>query len=477
MLRSFIAAFSVLIVQPLLASGGRWIEVKTPHFELYTQVDEQQALEALQNFEQARTFFLQTDVGSKLGEASVRILDVASETEYAPYLVKPGAYACYQRGRRGDYIVMRDLNPHHYAIAVHEYTHFVVERAGLKLPIWLNEGIAEFYATVEPHGTQWLAGRPQPGRVQVLQKQRRLGLETLFSVDGASPYYNDPDKMQIFYAESWALTHMLAAGTGYYKHFDEFVSAMSSGRSEEQAFELAWGKDVASVEADLDRYLRQSLSGLLYDTKVRQNDSEPEIAELPQKDLDLSFADLLSSNPYAAPGVEQKLIELSRKHPDDPGFEELLGYLALREKRTELAESHFSNAVERQSKDPVAVYHSARLQQSSGASADQVIPLLERALELNPDYLPARIDLGFAAAKANRFDLAVATLAELKSVDAKMAFEVYFTVAYCDLRLNRFQDAATYAAAAQQSARSVDQQSRAATMIRMIDSRQVSAIQ
>ncbi len=101
----------LVIGQPLLASGGRWIEVKTQHFELYTQVDEPQALKALQNFEQARAFFLQTNFGSKLSEASVRILDLASETEYAPYLVKPGAYACYQRGQRGDYIVMRDLDP------------------------------------------------------------------------------------------------------------------------------------------------------------------------------------------------------------------------------------------------------------------------------------------------------------------------------------------------------------------------------
>lgn len=477
-LRTFPAAISLIFVQPFLAFAGQWIRVETPHFELYTQIDEQQARQALQIFEQARTFFLQTSLGSKLGGGSVRILDLASETEYAPYLVKPGAYACYQRGSRGDYIVMRDLNPRYYEIAVHEYTHYVVERAGLKLPMWLNEGLAEFYATVEPHGSQWLVGRAQPGRLQVLQRERHLRLETLFSVDGASSYYNDPQKMQIFYAESWALTHMLAAAEGYYQHFGEFVAAISAGHTENEAFELAWGKDVASVEADLDRYLRQrNLSGLLYDTKIQQNDSAPVIAALSEPELDLSFADLLSSNPYAAPGVEQKLTALSRKHPDDPGFEELLGYLALRQKRTELAESHFSKAVERQSRDPIAVYNSARLQQSSGASAAQVIPLLQRALELNPDYVPARIDLGFTAAKANQFDLAVATLSRLKSVDANLAFEIYFTIAYCDLHLNRLQDAATYAGAAQQSARGSDQLKQASTMIRMIDSRQVSAIQ
>lgn len=473
----FTAAILLLFIQPLFGSGGRWINASTPHFELYTQLDERQAAQALQVFEQARGFFLQTNLGPSLADRSLRIIDLASETEYEPYLVKTGAHACYQRGRRGDYIVMRDLSPSHFRVAVHEYTHFVVEQAGLKLPIWLNEGLAEFYSTLEPRGNQYLIGRAQAGRLMVLETERRVPLETLFAVDGSSPYYNDPQKMQIFYAESWALTHMLASSPGYTEHFSAFVSAISSGHSASAAFQLAYGRDLRTVEADLDRYLRQkTLPAMLYDIKVELSNSPATIAPLLKAELDLSFADLLASNPYAASDVEARLSELARKHPDDPGFEELLGYLALREKRPELAQSHFSSAVDHQSKDPVAVYNSARLQQTSGAPASQIIPLLERALELNPDYVPARIDLGFTAAKANRFDLAVTTLSQLNPVDASLAFEVYFTIAYCDLHLNRLQDAASYASAAQQHARNSDQQNQASTLVRMIDGRQISAV-
>lgn len=463
-------------LQPLLGSDGRWIDARTSNFEVYTQLDERQAAQSLKIFEQARTFFLQTGFAPSLSNHSVRIIDLESETEYRPYLVKAGAYACYQHGRRGDYIVMRDLKPEHYRVAVHEFTHFVVEQAGLKLPVWLNEGLAEFYATIEPHGNQWLAGRPQPGRVQVLERERWLPLGTLFSVDGASPYYNDPDKMQIFYAESWALTHMLAAGASYSTHFNTFVSSISAGKSEADALQLAWGKSVREVEADLHAYLGQrALSGLLYDAKSCPGEPEPKVSNLSSKDLDLAFADLLSSNPYAVADSDKMLMGLSHRYPDDPGFEELLGYLALRERRTDLAQAHFSNAVERQSKDPVALYNSARLQQQSGATADAVIPLLERALEINPDYAPARIDLGFTAAKSNRFDLAIASLTQLKPVETNMAFEVYFTIAYCDLRLAHFEQAAVFASAASQHARSADQQNRASSLIGAITSNQVSA--
>lgn len=476
-----IAAIFLFLVQPLLGVSalgldGHWIDAKTSHFEIYTELDERQAAQSLKIFEQARTFFLQTGFAAALNSRTVRIIDLESETEYAPYLVKPGAYACYQRAHRGDYIVMRDLKPEHYRVAVHEYTHFVVEQAGLKLPVWLNEGLAEFYSTLEPHGNQWLVGRPPAGRLEALERERWLPLETLFTVDGSSSYYNDPAKMQIFYAESWALTHMLAAGNGYSERFNAFVAAISAGNSEAEALELAWGKSVRGVESDLHAYLRQrALCGLLYDAKSWPSEPAPQISDLSPKELDLAFADLLSSNPFPVSDSQKKLMELSRRHPDDAGFEELLGYQALRQKRTEIAASHFSSAVERQSTDPVAVYNSALLQQRSGASAEAVIPLLQRALELNPEYAPARIDLGFTAAKNGRYDLAVSALSQLKSVEANMAFEVYFTIAYCDLRLARFQEAASYALAAGQHARSTSQQNQVSSLLRFLNSSQVSA--
>ena len=455
-------------------SAEHWIKVSVPHFELYTQLDRERALEALQIFEQTRTFFLQAGFARSIPDESITIIDLGSETEYKPYLIKPGAYAIYQRGKRGDYIVMRGLN--HYQVAVHEYTHFVAEHAGLKLPVWLNEGLAELYSTLEPRGDQCVIGRAEPGRLMVLETQQRLNLETLFEVDQFSPYYNDPDKMQIFYAESWALTHMLAVSDGYFKRFNTFVSMVSSGRTAREALRTVYGKELPSVEADLKDYLQRGrMPVLLYDIRVGRTLAQATIAGLSKAELDLSVADLLASNAGAGPEAEVKVRELSKAHPGEAGFEESLGYMALRANRPDAAREHFGNAVERQSTDPAAIYNSARLQQASGAPAAQVIPVLERALALNPDYEPARLDLGFTAAKAKQFDLAVSTLSQLKSVEPKLAFEVFLTMAYCDVELRRLQDARTYAGEAQQYARTSDQQNRADTIVRFIDRQEVAA--
>ena len=46
------------------------------------------------------------------------------------------------------------------ATAVHEYTHLLIRHMELKLPVWLNEGIAEVYSTLRP-----LAGKVAVGNV------------------------------------------------------------------------------------------------------------------------------------------------------------------------------------------------------------------------------------------------------------------------------------------------------------------------
>lgn len=477
MQRKILPIFLLFVHQSGLFCAENWNRVTTPHFELYTQVNQRDATRALEMLEETRSVFQQIGFAQSVPGQLVRIIDLSDDREYSNLLVKPGAYGCYQRGRRGDYIILRDLRPEHYVVAVHEYTHFVVEHAGLKLPVWLNEGIAELYSTIQSRGAQCVVGRAQPGRLLALETYKRLPLETLFSADSSSRYYNNPEEMQIFYAESWALTHMLALGDGYTQHFNSFLQAVSSGLSTEAALRGANGKGVRSVEADLDAYLRQkSLPAVMYRIEASAQPWQATAASLSQAELDLSAADLLASNAWSGPEAEEKVRELARKHPNDAGFEETLGYLALRYNRSEEARSHFATAVEQRSEDPATIYNSARLQQAAGAAPAQTIPLLERVLALNPDYEPARLDLGFTAARAGRFELALSAFSQLKAVQPKFAFEVLYTMAYCEAQLRRGADAGAFAAQAQQYAHTADQRERLDMLRRFLDRLEVAAL-
>ena len=70
-----------------------------------------------------------------------------------------------------------------------------------------------------------------PGRMQELGQDQWLDFDSLTSVDQQSPIYNESSRVGIFYAESWALTHMLYLSPDYQDNFGKFVLALNSGKS------------------------------------------------------------------------------------------------------------------------------------------------------------------------------------------------------------------------------------------------------
>ena len=95
-------------------------------------------------------------------------------------------------------------------VVFHEYTHLLVRNAARSIPVWLNEGLAEYYSTyaLEAGGTRAHIGRPIAHHVALL-RERFMPLSQLIAVDTASALYNEGERRSIFYAEAWALTHYL----------------------------------------------------------------------------------------------------------------------------------------------------------------------------------------------------------------------------------------------------------------------------
>lgn len=151
------AAFILLLIslfKPSAAASDPWIKLETPHFELYTTAGEKKGREAILYFEQVRTFFMEVTPSKRAPEFPVRIVAFRSENQYKPYRLSEAAFAYYMSGRTRDYIVLQDIASEHYPVAIHEYTHLIIEHAHLKLPIWLNEGWAISIPAWRPKGTR-----------------------------------------------------------------------------------------------------------------------------------------------------------------------------------------------------------------------------------------------------------------------------------------------------------------------------------
>lgn len=443
-------ALALVLVSSLRAAEP-WLRIATPHFELYTNAGEKKGREAVLHFEQVRSFFMDLGTLKEKPEPPARIIGFRSERDFLPYRTKEFAFAYYASSRKRDYIVMQSISQQRYPVAIHEYVHLVVRHSGLKLPIWLNEGLAEFCATLRPVGKQAMLGELIPGRVREMQSGNWIPLETLTSVGQDSPYYNEKRKAGLFYSESWALTHMLRLAPEYGSGFAKFVSLIVAGKPAGEAFPEAFDKSMKEVEGDLRGYFkRQVLFAGTVDVKLEKSAENPEVSPVTALDTDLVLADLhvAISKPELARAAYDRL---GKENPGKPEIEEALGYLAWQENEQDEAREHFGRALAAGTTDPQMCYQYALL---DGGSSENAVRALERAVTLKPDYTEARLQLGLALLQRRRYAQSRAHLLQIARVDRDTTFRLFSALAFVNLQLKHAADARKNAELAKKWAKS-----------------------
>jgi tetratricopeptide (TPR) repeat protein len=468
-----LTAFALVLasVPPNLNAADYWIRLTTPHFEMFTTNSEKQGRAALEVFEQVRYFFLQNSRSKTAPDTVVRIIAFRSEEEYRPYRLNGGSFAYYLPSRKGDFIVMQDIGPKHHQVAIHEYTHLIIEHLGLTLPIWLNEGLADLYSSLEPKGNQAMVGRPLEAEMQFLRTQTWMDMNTLFGVGRDSPYYNERDKMSIFYSQSWALTHMLALGKDYSSRFAKFVAEVAAGHSTQECFQSVYGQTPADVTSALHAYVNQfSVKAAIYELKLGKSDLDPDVSEPSDLTVDLTLADLLASKKGTMAEASARLSELALSHPASPEVQESLAYLALDQGDRAKAAEYFKLAMEKGSKNPEMLLAYAGVLYESGFGAAQIVPVLQLAVTIKPDYELAWFNLGLAATNAGQFGTALNAWAHIKTVKEDQAYALFSTQAYCYLRLKSPKLAKDAAERAKQYAKNADQELQVSTLLRDAES-------
>ena len=454
-----------------LYAAEQWVKLTTPHFELYSAAGEKKGREAILYFETVRSFFLEQSPSKKMPDFPVRIVAFRGEKQYQPYRVSESAFAYYVQGRNRDYIVMQDILSDHYPAVIHEYVHLIVEHSGLKLPIWLNEGLAELYSTLQPIGKKVSFGDIIPGRAQVLVSNPLIRLEVLTAVTHDSPLYNERNKAGMFYAESWALTHMLFFAPEYRAGFPKMVAEINAGKPADDACQTAFGKRLWEIDVAFRKYLQgRDFYHALVDTKLEKSAEAPDVAEASPFESGMALADLLALN-RKTDEARSNYEQLAKSNPGQPEVEESLGYLAWQSGDTEGARSHFGRALAAGTRNAQMCYQYAMLARQSGSIATDVIPALEKAVALKPDYLEARLQLGYSLANQKNYAQAIAQLQQIKKINPDQAPAFFATLAYAFINTGDMDKARENAQLAKKWAKSPAETQRADSMLRYLDAR------
>lgn len=235
-----------------------WIEVRTPHFVIWSALDEGRSVALGRELESFRqVVLLLTNVGRVEPRVPTFIYALPAPESRVGLPSKLGGF--FRAGLRANHAVVRPVGRSLGDILYHEYTHFLVaNRDARSYPLWFNEGFAELLSSLEAEGNTIRVGMAPEGCVQALGQDWISFREVLTQRD-----YDRPGVWRsLFYAQSWALVHYLTwgrEGRDFARENQRYLELIKGGADEEEAFEVAFGIPVRKLKREIQSYLRRGV--------------------------------------------------------------------------------------------------------------------------------------------------------------------------------------------------------------------------
>jgi tetratricopeptide (TPR) repeat protein len=395
-----------------------WLEVRTQNFDLISNAGEKQARHVADQLERMRLVFHLLFPKADLNTTQpVLVLAVNDKKDFRT--LEPEAYlAKGQLDLAGlfletpdrSYVLMRlDAEGEHpYATIYHEYCHFLWRRYQQWLPLWLNEGIAEFYQNTQFFNKEVVLGEPSDYDLVYLRQHRLLPLATLLTVDQNSPYYHEEEKGSIFYSESWALVHYLSITdlkTHSQRMLDYAQLVIDQHVDSLTAAQRVFG-DLKVLQKNLEAYIsQQGLMAMRLKANTGVDDAAFKVQAIPQIQADAMRADFLASSGRTK-DARALLGSILHVDPRNAQALETMGYLDLRDGNVKDAQDWYRQAVELDSQGFTANYYFATTSMQLGnldsAQTPKVEASLRAAIKLNPSFAPAYDRLAVLLAMQHR---------------------------------------------------------------------------
>jgi tetratricopeptide (TPR) repeat protein len=430
----------LLLPLGLRAAQDPWLRMRTANFELFTDAGERTGRKVLEQFERVHSFFELAYKNQKANAKPVCLIVFRSVQDYRQYSPNQAAAAYFQPGGERDFIVMTAEVTDSPRVPVHEYTHLMIHQSDQRIPLWLNEGTAELFSTMEARGPRVLVGNVIPSHLAALAGGRWIDLNTLLATDRSSPLYNEKNRASIFYAESWLLVHMLNLDASYRPHFSEFVAALQENGAAE-AFQQAYGKPLTEVEDDLYEYFqRKRVNGLLFPVQLSKSADAPEVQPDARFGIRLALARLLSDMPGKRNPAHTAYAELERDYPGQWEVEAGLAQWYWRERDGAEAARRYARALAMGCKDQRAYIEYGRILLSTRREKEAAAAL-RSAVALDPANQQAHYELAIALTGSGEYQAALAEFKDLDHIARQEASRYCYYYAYALYRDGQLQRA------------------------------------
>jgi tetratricopeptide (TPR) repeat protein len=137
--------------------------------------------------------------------------------------------------------------------AMHELVHDLLRQQDVAPPLWLEEGLAEYFSNASVRNGRVTAGMPIREHLALLKQKPPVPLAELFAVKADSP----AGATSAFYAQSWAaVVHLMFSGE---ETFFRFLRDVEGGMPEADALRTHYKQTVSEMEQAMRRSSRPRL--------------------------------------------------------------------------------------------------------------------------------------------------------------------------------------------------------------------------
>ena len=420
-----LAALVLALLLPLPVAGQSlpktkgWVEVQSPGLTLYSNAGERTTKKIAVDLERFRQI---------LGSMT-RGLEMESEVPTAVYVFKnDAALKPYKQGEDGETMSLSGYfleRPFRNYVAIdgsagieprrvvyHEFVHSVLHTTFEYLPVWLDEGLAEYYSTFTFRGLTNTAeiGHLIPEHLLQLVQNGVMPSRELFAVQRGSSDYNEGSRQGRFYASAWLLVHYLAADRERQRHLNTLMNALAADPNTGRTTPL----DSMGIDHDeLDRRLAEYVGA---DSRHYLIELGEKLAEVPLESRTMTAGEVLfrlgdllvQFGHWTGPSARAHLLAALEKGGPRARTFGALGELAEQEGKPKEAEKRYRQAAGEKPPDPEVMVRLAwflmdRFIDEHPTIADvgetpaevaEARALLRRSLELAPGHVDAMAVLG-----------------------------------------------------------------------------------
>jgi tetratricopeptide (TPR) repeat protein len=297
-----------------------WLELRSDHFILRTDLPEEDARRSIEGMELARMALMGAGWHSN-HESKVRtvVVELTSRAEMEEFARKGyEGFATSDAFGQPMIVISAAQDVLQQELFKHELTHIINAGFLVSKPRWVNEGIACYLETLEikRFPNEAIMGRPSDERLDYLQRKPIASWSSIINT-GSETMRQSAEEVFAFETGAWALVHYFVDNKP--EAFELYLNQLAHGAEAWQAFSTAFPY---LREEQLGEAMREYLAAgkLRVDTQpIAFTRPDISLEHLPPAEVFALRADLMQLSPGYEPRQKLVDIELERALKIDPG--------------------------------------------------------------------------------------------------------------------------------------------------------------